>query len=104
MKQLRIVHVAEFGLSGQGRTYLGGVAAKITNGWIRAGHSVMDFSDRDIARWNGYGHKRWGKRATNRILLDLCRSNQPDVVALGHADTIDSETLDQIRTAVPSVK
>jgi hypothetical protein len=100
----RIVHVGNFGYKAT-KLFLHGVASKLTNGWVRAGHHVINFSDRDIARWVGpLGNRRWGVKPANQILLDLCIANQPDLVALGHADIISPQTLAKIREALPEVK
>lgn len=100
----RIIHVANFGFKPT-KVYLHHTAAKLSNGWTRAGHHVINFSDRDIARWRSpFGYKPLGKLAVNRLLQKLCRDVQPDVVAFGHADTITAETIAAIRSAHPHVK
>ena len=101
---LRIVHVANFGFKPT-KVFLHGVSAKLTNGWVRGGHHVLSFSDRDIARWvSPFGHRKLGVGQTNRILVEVCKANRPEVLALGHADIIRPETLDQIREALPDIR
>lgn len=101
---LRIVHVGNFGFKPT-KVYLHGVAAKLTNGWVRAGHHVINFSDRDVARWTSlFGHRKGGVKPANRILLGLCQSVRPEVLALGHADVIRPETVAAIREALPDIK
>jgi hypothetical protein len=100
----RIVHVGNFGFKPT-KVYLHGVAAKLTNGWVRAGHHVISFSDRDVARWTSlFGHRKGGVKPANRILLDLCRATRPEVLALGHADVIRAQTVAAIREALPTIK
>lgn len=103
MRPKRILHVTNAGFKPK-HVYLNGTGHKLTNGWIRAGHHVISFSDRDVARWTGFGYRRWGARATNAILLDAAQSMRPDVIALGHADVIEPETLHRIRQKVPGIK
>jgi len=104
MRPLRIVHVGNFGFKAT-KVYLHGVTAKLSNGWARGGHHVINFSDRDIARWKSpFGNRKMGAAPANKILLDVCEATQPDVVAFGHADVIRPETLATIRRWVPGVK
>lgn len=104
MKSLRILHVANFGFKAT-KVYLHCTAAKLSNGWIRAGHHVINFSDRDIARWaSPFGFRSIGKNEANKQLIRLCRSIQPDVIAFGHADIISTETLDTLRQQSPSTR
>ena len=96
-RALRILHVSNFGYKPKG-VFVHGAARKLSNGWTRAGHAVIDFSDRDVARWVGpFGHRKWGIIPANRILADLALDLRPDVIALGHADVIRPQTLEKIR-------
>jgi hypothetical protein len=100
----RILHVSNFGFKPT-KVYLHGVAHKLTNGWVRGGHHVVNFSDRDIARWEGIlGHRKLGVRACNKALLAQCRALQPDVLVLGHADIITPDTVAQIRSEFSRLK
>lgn len=100
----RIVHVGNFGFKPV-KTFIHGTAGKLSNGLIRAGHSVMNFSDRDIARWAGWlGNRKLGGRALRTALYDYCKAARPDVLLLGHADLIDNETVLRIREAVPGIR
>jgi hypothetical protein len=104
MKSRRILHVANFGFKPV-KVYLHNTANKLSNGWIRAGHHVINFSDRDIARWNSFlGSRKFGGHSVNRLLLDACRNFQPDVVAFGHADIVTPGTLAEIKTLLPQAK
>ena len=104
MKSRRILHVANFGFKPV-KVYLHSTARKLSNGWVRGGHHVINFSDRDIARWNSLlGSRSLGARAVNRLLLESCRNFQPDVVAFGHADLITLETVCEIRSILPDAK
>lgn len=104
MKPLRIIHVANFGFKPV-KAYLHNTGMKLSNGWIRAGHHVINFSDRDIAKWQAFlGYRKLGVSAANKTLLKLCKSMRPDVVVFGHADVITNETIAQIRADVPGVK
>jgi hypothetical protein len=104
MRPQRIIHVTNFGFKPV-KAYFHNTGVKLSNGWIRSGHHVINFSDRDIARWNSFlGYRPWGAAAANCLLRDLCRNTQPDVIAFGHADVITKETIAQLRADLPGVK
>ena len=48
-KSLRILHVTNFNERHDGRLFFN-TGRRINNGFIRLGHSVLEFSDRDIVR------------------------------------------------------
>lgn len=103
-RALRIIHVANFGFKAS-KVYLHGTATKLSNGWVRAGHHVINFSDRDIARWRSpFGYKPKGRAEANRLLVKLCKDTSPDVIAFGHADIIEQDTLCKIRESHPAVR
>lgn len=103
-KTYRIIHVSNFGFKPR-KVYLHSTAAKLSNGWARAGHHVINFSDRDFVRWRSpMGIKTIGRAAVNHMLLKLCRDMRPDIVAFGHADTITPATIAAIRDCLPAVR
>lgn len=73
---------------------------KLANGFVRNGHAVMPFSDRDAARESG--RLRIGRRGdaeANRRLIELCRQFRPDLLILLHADRIANATLAEIKAS-----
>lgn len=101
---LTILHVANFTDRPKGAGFAA-VQYKLTNGLIRAGHNVVTFSDRDAARASTpLLSRKVGKRGANRRLLALAEALQPDVVLLGHADTVRPLTLEAIRERLPGVR
>ncbi len=80
-----------------------GTAQKLQNGFVRAGHGVEFFSDRDIARSASVLRSRWlGKRKVNKLFKNYVRNYDPHLIVLCHADLIDSETLQDIKAAYPA--
>lgn len=78
---------------------------KITNGFIRNGHAVMPFSDRDVAREQSrFGVGRAGDGLANSRLVELCRNFRPDLLLLLHADKIRNDTLREIRAQRPGLR
>jgi hypothetical protein len=82
-----------------------GVAVKLSNGLIRNGHLVLNFSDRDIARARApFGSRKFGRQPANAALEAFCRHHRPDVLLLGHADMIMPATVARIRDALPGLR
>ena len=103
-RPLRIVHAANFGFKPV-KAFLHNTAIKLSNGMVRGGHHVVNFSVRDVARWSGlFGSRVHGSREARKILRKYCLGARPDVLVLGHADLIDSETIAGIREALPDLK
>lgn len=101
---LTILHVANFSDRPKGAGFAA-VQYKLTNGLIRAGHNVVTFSDRDAARAaTPLLSRKVGKRGANRRLLALAETLQPDLILLGHADTVRPLTLTAIRERLPGVR
>ena len=100
----RHIHASNFGRKAKG-AFQHGVKHKITNGLIRNGHAVSNFSDRDVARASTLlGHLPTGAKAVNRAFLDFCLAVGPELVVLGHADLITAETLLRIRDQFPDLR
>jgi len=99
-----IVHAASFTIGRKGG-YQHSTSIKLSNGLIRNGHLVLNFSDRDVARASSImGHSKFGRGNVNRTLFDYCRVHRPDLLLLGHADLIDAATITDIRNAVPGLR
>lgn len=100
---MRILHVGNFGSRAKG-AFLHSVAPKLSRGMVRNGHQVVDFSDRDVARaGTPFGARKLGGAHANRMLLRLAHDMRPDLLILGHADTITSGTLAEIRRFLPAL-
>jgi len=101
---MRILHVANFNLSKDGRDYFL-TARKLSAGWVRGGHAVYDFSDRDVARAaTPFGTKNLGRGKANRRFLDTVDNLRPDLLALGHADVIRAATVAEARRLHPAMR
>lgn len=101
---LTIVHVAGFPTGLRLRAHHS-VELKLSNGLIRLGHLVLNFSDRDVARGKSLtGSSYFGRAAVNRALLDFCAHHRPDVLLLGHAALIMPATILAIRARLPRLR
>ena len=101
---MRILHVSNFGGKAKG-AFVHSVPPKLSRGLVRAGHSVFDFSDRDAARAGSWlGNRKLGLGAANRALTRMALAMRPDLLLLGHADTIRPQTLADLRRAMPAMR
>ncbi|MDR3506922.1 MAG: glycosyltransferase [Caulobacteraceae bacterium] len=102
---VRIIHVGNFSLRAKG-AFQHSVEHKLSNGLIRNGHQVMNFSDRDVARAGSiFGRNKLGGRGhANRTLRAYCRDIGPDVMLLGQAQIITPETVEAIRGDHPALR
>ncbi len=92
---------------GNNRKYGGGFYysfnRRLMNGFIRAGHFVYPYSDRDTADY-ALGFRPLGRRIANQRLLEIGKELQPDVLVLLLSYLIDRETVASMRQAVPGLK
>ncbi len=102
---LRIINVGQFNLVTPKGAFMHSVAPKLSNGFIRNGHRVFDFSDRDMAMYFAPFTARWvGKPKANKLLRRLCAEIGPDLLVMGHADIISPETIALIRQDHPRLR
>jgi len=103
LEKLRILHVTNFNERHDGRLFFNS-GRRINNGLIRMGHSVLEFSDRDIRKYYKSFRDFDGSKTLNQKLITTCYNFKPDLIILGHADSIFPETLDHIKNNYPSLK
>ena len=101
---LRIMHVTNFAERHDGRLYFVSIGQKISNGFIRSGHSVLNYSDRDMMRI-GRGFPDYiGKKNLNKKLISAVKNYNPHLVLFGHADLIHKSTLETIKSYNKNLK
>lgn len=104
MKSLKIVHCANFSESKFGQVFYA-IDRKITNGLIRNGHFVYDFSYREVARNVTFlKRKKMGAKKMNEKLLETINNIKPNLLLLGHSELVDSNTLKGIKESFPNIK
>lgn len=97
MKPLRILHVANRAEKSLGARYYA-PQYKFNNGFVRNGHNVLWFSDRDIARASSIiPSQKLGKNACNDKLIRFAGNFCPEVLVLCHCDLIENETVSHIK-------
>ena len=103
-RPLRILHCANFNEKSLGATFYA-TDYKISNGLIRNGHFVHNFSYRDVARDLAFMRIRnFGTAAMNRDLIATVDQINPDLLLLGHSELVDNVTLKAIKVLRPSIK
>ena len=102
-QNLRILHVTNFNERYDGRLYFN-TGRRINNGFVRLGHSILEFSDRDIQRYYKNYKDFNGSKALNNKLKKTCYNFKPDLIILGHADSIKPETLGELKDDYPNLK
>ena len=101
---MRILNVADFNwMTGAERDTVNlslfDICRKLGFAATRAGHLVVEFSDRAVAR-RGLG----GRATANRRFLQTVDELKPDLILLHFADIIRNETLGEARRLSPGVK
>lgn len=104
LKPKRILIVGNFGRKNLYRRYFN-TEAKLANGFIRAGHHVLNFSDRDQAReatiWRT---QNAGRSKLAAQLVEVATHYQPHMILFGHADLLPNSIYQKIRRATLGVK
>ena len=96
-KKLKILHISNFGNWLFNRLYFISIAKKLSNGFIRSGHDVLDLSDRDIIRYNRVFPSIKGIDYLNKQIIETVKNYSPDFILLGHSYNIENSTLEQIK-------
>ena len=102
-EKLKILHVTNFNERHDGRLFFN-TGRRINNGFIRLNHSVLEFSDRDIVSYYRRINDPSGANRLNKKLFDTVYNYVPDIIVLGHADLIKTETIHKIKTNFPNIK
>ncbi len=103
LKNLRILHITNFNERLDGRLFFN-TGRRLNNGFIRLGHSVLGFSDRDIQKYYKSFNDLKGAKTLNEKLRKTCYNYKPDIIMLGHADLISSMQIEELKNDYPNVK
>ena len=96
VNSLRILHVTNFNERHDGRLFFN-TGRRLNNGFIRLGHSVLEFSDRDIIKHYRSIKDYTGAKTLNNKLINTVYNYKPDLLIFGHADLIKDTTLGYLR-------
>ena len=102
-KTLRILHVTNFNERLDGRLFFN-TGRRINNGFIRLGHSVLGFSDRDVQKYYKSLNDYKGAKTLNDKLKKTCYNYKPDLIIIGHADLISRDQVMELKEDNPNTK
>jgi spore maturation protein CgeB len=77
---------------------------RINNGLIKLGHNVYQLSDRDIISSNRSILNPSSKKILNNKIIEICKNFKPDLIILGHADSVELKTLKYLKTEYKNLK
>ena len=78
-QKLKNLHVTNFNERHNGRLFYN-TGKRINNGFIRLGHSVLEFSDRDIVSYYRSLNDIKGSKKLNKKLIEVISNYVPDVL------------------------
>ena len=92
-KSLKILHIGNFDEKNDFRLFNISIAAKLTNGFIRNNHDVVNFDYRD------FNNKMIVKNnnVVNQKVLNICENYRPDLILLGHNNILNHNTINKIK-------
>ena len=102
-RKLRILHITNFNERLDGRLFFN-TGRRINNGFIRLGHSVLGFSDRDIQKYYKSINDFRGAKTLNDKLKKTCYNYKPDLIILGHADLISANQIAELKDDYPNIR
>ena len=95
-KIFKILHLTNFNRRFNGRLQYN-TGRRLNNGFVRLGHNVLTLSDRDIIHYNKKILDPTGKKKLQNSIILNYKNFKPDCIVMGHADSIDGDTLSQLR-------
>jgi len=103
-RNLKILHISNFGARLFNRLYFISIAKKLSNGFVRLGHDVTNISDRDIIRYNRNIANKSGVDYLNKLFYESVENYNPDLILLGHTDNLKHDTFDRIKNSNKNIK
>ncbi len=94
--RVKILHITNFNERFDGRLHYN-TSKRLNNGFIRNGHNVLTMSDRDITYYNKSIIDPQGVKKFNKKVINTFLNFRPDIVVLGHADTLLKETVIELK-------
>ena len=92
-RNLKILHIANFDEKNDLRLFNISIANKISKGFIRNDHDVVNFSYRDFNNRSIFKNSK----SVNSKILNISNNYRPDLVVLGHNNILDSQTMDEMK-------
>ena len=90
-KHLKILHISNFGIKNDHRLFNLSIAKKISNGFIRNGHDVINFDYRN------HNEGLILKNSLDKKIISITNNYRPDLILFGHNNSLT-------RTSIISLK
>ena len=94
---LKILHITNFNNRFEGRLHYN-TSKRLNNGFVRLGHNVLAISDRDLISSNKRLNDLKGTKYLQDTTINNIKNFKPNLVVLGHADSINLETINYIKS------
>ncbi len=103
ISRLKILHITNLNERHNGRLFYN-TGRRINNGLIKLNHKVLTLSDRDLLSNSRTISDVTGSKKLNSIFIETVRNFRPNLILLGHADSIKSESLEIIKKEFSDIK
>ena len=103
ISKLKILHVTNLNEKHGGRLFYN-TGRRINNGLVKLDHKVLTLSDRDLLTNYKKLTDITGSKKFNSTFIETVRTFKPDLILLGHADSIKSANLELIKNEYPYIK
>ena len=103
VSKLKILHITNLNEKHNGRLFYN-TGRRINNGLIKLNHKVLTLSDRDLLTNYKTIRDITGSKKLNATFIETVKNFKPNLILLGHADSIKSESLELIKKQYPQIK
>ena len=86
-KNFKILHISNFGIKNDHRLFNLSIAKKISNGFIRNGHDVINFDYRN------HNEGLIIKNSLDRKIISIVNNYKPDLILFGHNNSLSRSTI-----------
>ena len=93
-KLKKILHISTFDERNDHRLFNISISSKLTKGFIRNGHDVINFSYRSHIKRNLINKKNY---LINQKITNICENYRPDLLVLGHNNILERNTIELIK-------
>ena len=101
--KLKILHITNLNERHNGRLFYN-TGRRINNGLIKLNHKVLTLSDRDLLSNYRTLTDVTGSKKLNLTFLETVKNFKPNLILLGHADSIKPYSLEIVKKEYPEIK
>ena len=93
--KLKILHISQFDDRNDYRLFNISISSKLSKGFIRNGHDVINFSYRNFLNKNVLKDRN---ETINQKVLDISSNYKPDLVILGHNNFLNQQNIELLKS------